>query len=351
MQSNKNDRTDPLQPHASSRMSCYLNFGIVSIYRIIHQVKMAQNAKVSGADKFEEEIVKWREMSYAHTFSRGDYHSPNVVPLWAQQWLRQRYDAGKGMGSGSGSGSGSGYYSRNCYDLKSLECCNSGDDKWDAMQQYLVNTGELHNNVRMTWGKKLVHWNHYNHYHYHHHQILINEDSNKDNDIDAYDPISNILFILRYLNDRYALDGLAPPSYGGLLWCVGWGDKPDKTKGGISAKRQYKLSPIQFQDAESNLMSGSCNSNTSSNTSSGRVRRGNDNESIIRDTKLQQSTIVSMLSSSSKKRQRKDTGIKCTNGNSNEGIQQEVITSSAAKRSKKDEKGSIQKFFLTQNKM
>ena len=28
------------------------------------------------------------------------------------------------------------------------------------------------------------------------------------------------------LNDRFALDGLSPPSYGGVLWCYGWQDKP-----------------------------------------------------------------------------------------------------------------------------
>ena len=44
-------------------MSCYLNFGIVSIFRLVHEVKLAQAAKVSGASKFEEEIVKWREVS------------------------------------------------------------------------------------------------------------------------------------------------------------------------------------------------------------------------------------------------------------------------------------------------
>ena len=28
------------------------------------------------------------------------------------------------------------------------------------------------------------------------------------------------------MNDRFALDGLSPPSYGGVLWCFGWQDKP-----------------------------------------------------------------------------------------------------------------------------
>lgn len=35
-----------------------------------------------------------------------------------------------------------------------------------------------------------------------------------------------ILWQLCCLNDRFALDGLSPPSYGGVLWCFGWQDKP-----------------------------------------------------------------------------------------------------------------------------
>jgi hypothetical protein len=202
-------------------MSCYLNFGIVSIFRLVHEVKAAQKRKVSGSDKFEEEIVKWREMSYAHAFSRGDYNSPKVVPQWAQRWLLQSKSQSIG---------------RKSYDLTCLEKCDSGDDVWDAMQRYLASTGELHNNVRMTWGKILVHWVH-------------SDDSLRN----SADPISNLLHVLCYLNDRYALDGLSPPSYAGLLWCIGWSDKPDR-KGGISTKRRYKLAAPRFQDAESILL-------------------------------------------------------------------------------------------------
>lgn len=38
--------------------------------------------------------------------------------------------------------------------------------------------------------------------------------------------LDEVLWQLVCLNDRFALDGLSPPSYGGLLWCFGWSDKP-----------------------------------------------------------------------------------------------------------------------------
>jgi deoxyribodipyrimidine photolyase len=39
-----------------------------------------------------------------------------------------------------------------------LDCGTTGDAFWDAAQRQLVKTGELHNNVRMTWGKAFLAW-------------------------------------------------------------------------------------------------------------------------------------------------------------------------------------------------
>ena len=39
-----------------------------------------------------------------------------------------------------------------------LRSGDTGDKVWDAMQRYLVQTGELHNNARMGWGKSILKW-------------------------------------------------------------------------------------------------------------------------------------------------------------------------------------------------
>jgi deoxyribodipyrimidine photolyase len=70
----------------------------------------------------------------------------------------------------------------------------SGDAFWDAAQQQLQCTGELHNNVRMTWGKALLPW--------------------------AASPQQALAAAL-HLNHKYALDGCDPCSYSGVLWCFG----------------------------------------------------------------------------------------------------------------------------------
>ena len=42
--------------------------------------------------------------------------------------------------------------------LQVLRSGDTGDKVWNAMQRYLVQTGELHNNARMGWGKSILKW-------------------------------------------------------------------------------------------------------------------------------------------------------------------------------------------------
>ena len=207
-----------------SRMSCYLNLGIVSIFRLVDDMKQhstynsSNNTKwKSGANKFEEELIKFREHSYAHCFSRRDYDSFTSLPRWSVNDLNRK----EGQ-----------------YTILQLADGKTQCQKWNAMQHYLVRTGELHNNVRMTWGKTVAEWG-------------INQDTN-----DTSTHSHALVKALCYLNDRYALDGLSPPSYGGILWCCGWTDKPD-VNGGVSTKPayRYRISVEDFQETERQLLS------------------------------------------------------------------------------------------------
>ena len=240
-------RNDMRQPHAPSRMSCYLNLGIVSVFRLVHEVKAAQARGVSGADKYEEEIVKWREMAYAFCFSRTDYCGVGAVPQWAQRSLEQQGTSPP-------------------FGWDSLALGRTGHDKWDAMQRYLVSTGELHNNVRMTWGKTVVGWSA---------RMPCEEGSSVT---------ASVLQVLCYLNDRYALDGLSPPSYAGLLWCLGWCDKPGKG-GGISPKpaSNYRYSPEDFRLAERALLAGPGGNSTGSSSGSTLSMKHSASQSSILD--------------------------------------------------------------------
>lgn len=67
--------------------------------------------------------------------------------------------------------------------------------------------------------------------------------------------VDQVIWQLVCLNDRFALDGLSPPSYGGLLWCFGWQDKP--TSGNkVSEKwaHLYRTGPEGFEQAKERLL-------------------------------------------------------------------------------------------------
>ena len=213
------NRNNIQKPHSVSRLSCYLNYGILSIFQVLHDVEQHRSSpgsNKSSIDKFKEEIIKWREMSYAHAFSTEIYDKVAVLPSWSRTYLQQCCNRNS--------------LSRKL-SLEELEEGTTHDTTWNAMQQYLVTTGELHNNARMTWGKTLLHW------------------------LTMHHSPEDLLRYMCYLNDRYALDGLSPPSYAGILWCLGWGDKPTSS-GGISEKStsRYRAGSEGFQIAQSLLL-------------------------------------------------------------------------------------------------
>jgi len=183
-------RNDPLKHHAHgvSRMSAYLNLGVISPFKIGRETAgVGGGGTRSGPGKFLDEFCVWRELAYSFC-----YHVPKhldakaALPSWAYTTLQSHANDGPQGREKS---------------REELRACRSREPLWDLAQESLVRNGELHNNLRMTWGKEILRWT-------------------RGPD-DAYR-------MLQYLNDHYALDGLSPPSYAGLLWCLGWADGPKR---------------------------------------------------------------------------------------------------------------------------
>ncbi|MCA9569209.1 MAG: NAD(P)-binding protein [Myxococcales bacterium] len=167
-------RNDPTVD-GTSRLSPWLHYGMVAPTRI------AREARKHGAEKFLDELVVWRELAYTWCLYAPDHHSLDALPTWARDTLLAH--------------AGERAYTPG---LERLHLGQTGELLWDLAQQSLLRRGELHNNVRMTWGKALVPW--------------------------TSDP-GEALRRLVDLNHRYALDGRDPASYGGLLWCLGLFDR------------------------------------------------------------------------------------------------------------------------------
>jgi photolyase PhrII len=169
-------RNDPNQ-HASSRMSAYLHYGMVS------PMRLARDAHRAKADKYLDELLIWRELAYSFCYYREDFETPEAIPHWAARTLKEHAKDSRS----------------NLYSWEDLARAKTDDSLWNACQRSLLKHGELHNNVRMTWGKSMLTYTR--------------------SPLEAWKQLID-------LNHRYALDGRNPASYGGILWCLGQFDRP-----------------------------------------------------------------------------------------------------------------------------
>ncbi|MFG0288628.1 MAG: FAD-dependent oxidoreductase [Rhodopirellula sp. JB044] len=187
----RNDSADPL---AGSRLSAYLHYGMVSPFRIAREAaelcgmipSPTSDCKNAGAKKFLDEFLIWREMSFHFCELHADkLDTLESCPEWAQTSLREH----------------AGDERESTYSWEELARGKTHEALWNAAQRSLLRHGELHNNVRMTWGK-------------------------------AFLPMTRCpeqaLCCAIDLNHRYALDGRSLASYGGILWCFGQFDRPFK---------------------------------------------------------------------------------------------------------------------------
>lgn len=167
-------------PLGVSRMSPYLHYGMVSPFRLGRDAKGTPGR---GADKFLDELVVWRELAHNLCFHRSDVDELSILPPWARQTLLDHANDPRPR----------------IFSWEELARAKTDNALWDAAQRSLLIHGELHNNLRMTWGKAVLSW--------------------------TRSPEAALRMLLD-LNHRFALDGSDPNSYGGILWCLGLFDRP-----------------------------------------------------------------------------------------------------------------------------
>jgi photolyase PhrII len=172
-------RNDATQPQAVSRLSPYLHYGCVSPFRVAREA-LAHGSE--GAGKFLDELLIWRELSHHFCFHSRHLETMEALPDWARDSLSEHQIDPRTA----------------TLDWETLTRAQSGEPLWDLAQRSLLRRGELHNNVRMTWGKAFLQW--------------------------TARP-QRALKLMIDLNHRYALDGSDPNSYGGILWCLGQFDR------------------------------------------------------------------------------------------------------------------------------
>lgn len=166
----------------SSRLSAYLHFGFISIQEIAEAVEQAKAPQLAKEAFLEEAIVR-RELSFNFTRFNPNYNSLASLSPWVQQTMREHVDDPR----------------PDLLEPEQIEAAQTPDELWNAAQRELLLSGEMHNYVRMLWGKRVIEWQ----------------------------PNYETAFaLLEHLNNKYALDGRDPNSYAGILWCFGKHDRP-----------------------------------------------------------------------------------------------------------------------------
>ena len=116
-------RNEALDPLSVSRMSAYLNLGMVSPFRLARQVFRSSG---SGKQKFMNEFLTWRGVSYAwcyHIQMPSSGATTAQLPAWAKQTLeKHRQDPRPVNVAAERMAGGATGFNR----------------AWDALQQYMV---------------------------------------------------------------------------------------------------------------------------------------------------------------------------------------------------------------------
>lgn len=206
-----------LDSDGTSALSPYLHFGHVSPHEILHAIAARYDwtpGRVSGettggregwwglpgaAEAYLDQLTTWRELCFNTCVHRPDYASFESLPAWALETLDEHAADPR----------------LQVYTVDQFERGETHDELWNAAQNQLRCEGRIHNYLRMLWGKKILHWS---------------------------DSPREALEIMLALNDKYAVDGRDPNSYGGILWVLGRHDRAWGPERPIFGKVRYMSS-------------------------------------------------------------------------------------------------------------
>jgi len=175
------------ETNGTSRLSPYLHFGNIGPLTIalsVEEAIKAGKASPSTGEKFLDELIGWRELAVLFVRHEPNYDNWECAAPWARKTLLEHAADPR----------------PHRYTLEQLERGETYDELWNAAQKQMVNTGWMHNYMRMYWGKKILEW--------------------------APDPARAFEWAVM-LNDKYELDGRDLNGYAGIAWAiVGRHDRP-----------------------------------------------------------------------------------------------------------------------------
>ena len=198
----------------TSELSPYLHFAMISPMHMLKTIEKGINKghinKAAG-DAFLEQLIIRRELAFNYVY----YHKEgyDAFDKMTVEWAYKTMDVHKDDKKDT------------LYTLDELVKAKTSDTYWNACMREMVDTGYMHNYMRMYWGKQIIKWS-----------ASFEE---------AYERIKT-------LNNLYFIDGRDPNSFAGIAWCFGRHDRAFQetellgklrpmTSGGI--KRKFTMEP------------------------------------------------------------------------------------------------------------
>jgi deoxyribodipyrimidine photo-lyase len=209
---------------STSRLSPYLHFGHIGPHTVALAVQRA-TAPLPDREAFLNQLLVWRELSINFVRFHPHYDSFESGEGWAHRTLAAHAQDPRPV----------------TYSEQQLENAETHDQLWNAAQMQMVETGWMHNYVRMYWAKKILEW--------------------------TKSPAKAHQIAVR-LNDKYELDGRDPNGYAGIAWAIvgkfdrPWFERPIfgqiRYMSGASTGRKFdskkyiaqNLRPARFEEAK-----------------------------------------------------------------------------------------------------
>lgn len=175
-------RNNPAISLGTSELSPYLHFGAVGPSEVVKAIQDGPSSK-SEQWKFLDEMLTWRE--WAHYLCKERpllSHFSSIATATLDTLDRHREDV-----------------RTETQPLDALIHGCTPDPVWNAAQRQWLETGWMHNNLRMYWGTQLLRFT---------------------------ESPEHAWALGCYLNDRFSLDGRDPATYMNLHWCMQYAKWP-----------------------------------------------------------------------------------------------------------------------------
>ncbi len=171
------DKRNHPEVNGTSRLSPYLHFGHLGPHTVALAVRDL-DAPGASRDAFLEQLIVRRELAVNFVRFNPRYKRVESSEPWALDTLSKHARDTR----------------RPRYTERELEQAETHDELWNAAQRQMVESGWMHNYMRMYWAKKILEWS--------------------DSPAEAYR-------VAVQMNDRYELDGRDPNGYAGIAWAIG----------------------------------------------------------------------------------------------------------------------------------